>query len=181
MTNQYAETTAAPVLEWRAPETFPDNVRPCSLWPWLVETESLTARLRARCPTGFRVRVLSSGDADLTADEAEWTGRSHGFLREVHLCCGETPWVYARTLVMNGGDSEARLRGLGEKPLGDWAFEQDATWRDALEVARLDHAALPAALAEEVALWGRRSVLRTGDDALYISEYFLDGVTTPWR
>ncbi|HET7568980.1 MAG TPA: chorismate lyase [Gammaproteobacteria bacterium] len=179
-----ARPVAVRLPQWRSPDTVPETARPRELWPWLTESGSLTARLRSRCDAGFGVRILRSGTAVLTADETAWTGRGHGFVREVHLCCGTTPWVYARTLAVDGGEPEARLRDLGRKPLGDWAFDQPSARRSPLEVAWLDDVAAlfpDAAIANGTGgLWARRSVLSVGDQSLYISECFLHGAT-PWR
>ncbi|HET7306801.1 MAG TPA: chorismate lyase [Gammaproteobacteria bacterium] len=179
-----AAPVAGSIPAWRAPQTIPDAERPAALWPWLTESGSLTARLRGRCGDGFCVRILRSGTAALTADETAWTGCEQGFVREVHLCCGTTPWVYARTLAVDGGEPEARLRDLGRKPLGDWAFDQPSARRSPLEIAYLDDAGAlfpdPMIANGTGGLWARRSVLSVGDQSLYISECFLHGAT-PWR
>ncbi|HET7587558.1 MAG TPA: chorismate lyase [Gammaproteobacteria bacterium] len=172
MENCSVEATAAirAATRWRRPEIIDVGERPAALWPWLVEEGSLTARLRAHCGDAFRVRVLASGESELTAGEADWTGCPRAYVREVHLCCGATPWVHARTIAV-GAAAEARLRGLGESPLGDGAFEQPSTTRDSLEIARV---------AQPGAEWTRRSVLHVDGEPLYIAESFLDG-GTPWQ
>ncbi|HET7371297.1 MAG TPA: chorismate lyase [Gammaproteobacteria bacterium] len=182
MKNSSVEARAAAGFPtgWHSPDTISDTARPAELWPWLVEPGSLTARLRAACGDAFRVRVLMSAASEVTADEAEWFGHPHAFVREVYLCSGGTPWVYARTLVLDGSPSEARLRTLGETPLGDGAFGRASTRRESLEVARLDHPMFADALPQGVAaVWARRSVLRVDGEPLHIAEYFLDG-PTPW-
>jgi chorismate--pyruvate lyase len=166
-----ASLDTAEMSSWQCPETVACEVRPRALWPWLVEADSLTARLRARCAGGLCVRVLASAPARLTADEAAWTGRREAFVRETHLCCGETPWIYARTIAIDGSPAEARLRALGDSPLGDGAFAEASTWRGGLEVAG------PGAAVPD---WRRRSVLHIGEERLYIAERFLDGAT-PWQ
>jgi chorismate--pyruvate lyase len=156
-------------LDWRLPENIPAAGRPASLWPWLIEDGSLTARLRRHCGDRFCVRVLASSSGTLTHDEAAWTGQDHGFVREVELCCGATPWVHARTVAINGGASETRLRNLGGESLGDGAFGHAPTRRDALRVACADGG-----------LWSRRSILHIGDERIYIYERFLNG-GAPWN
>jgi chorismate--pyruvate lyase len=156
---------------WRWPETWTEDRRPGALWPWLTEAGSLTARLRAHCDGEFRVHVLASGAAALGPAEAAWTGRREAFVREAHLCCGATAWIYARTLAVDGGADATRLRALGDNPLGDGAFARASTWRGRLEIAGPD-SACPC--------WRRRSILHIGEETLYISEQFLGGAT-PWQ
>lgn len=170
MENHSVDVTTA-ATEWRSPEAVPEAGRPAALWPWLAEPASLTARLRRNCAGCFGVSVLTSGPAGLTAGEIAWTGHDRGFIREVYLCCGATPWVRARTITVNGGAAEAWLKALGTTPLGDGAFKAPSTRRDCLEVACYDRAARA---------WGRRSILRIGGESFFISEHFLGG-TTPWQ
>lgn len=175
---------AATGPQWRAPEAFAATERPAALWSWLTHIGSLTARLRERCAK-FNVYVLRVGDIALDEDEAAWTGAARAVVREVFLRCGETPWIYARTLAL-GGEPAARLRALGETPLGAWAFAQPGTGRDGLEIARV-HApdvlyrrAAATAPGQTSALWCRRSVLSAAGESLYICEcFFEDG--TPWQ
>lgn len=171
--------------QWRAPEVFAAAERPAVLWSWLTHTGSLTALLRERCAE-FNVCVLRVAEIGLDDDEAAWIGAARAVVREVFLRCGETPWIYARTLAVDD-DPAARLRSLGEMPLGAWAFAQSGTGRDGLEIACVhapdalyQRVAAAEAAAKPSALWCRRSVLNAGGESLYICEcFFEDG--TPWR
>lgn len=178
-------SAATSPIHWRLPENIPASERPPALWDWLVETESLTERLRGHCRGDFAVRVLAVAETGFDHDERAWTGALSGVAREVYLCDGGTPWVYARTLA---ADSEpaARLRALGETSLGDWAFAQSSAKRGPIEVACLSTAddlyrrALPDDGIRPVALWGRRSMLTAAGASIFIYECFLEGAA-PWR
>lgn len=175
----------AAALVWRPADAVPAAERP-ALWPWLTEAGSLTARLRAHCGDAFRVRVLMSVERKLTAQEAGWAGGDTAYVREVQLCGGDSPWVYARTLAPAGGAAHERLRTLGTRPLGDWAFGCGDACRSPLEVARVEpgawlhRRAVPDGVTAPVELWARRSVLTAAEMSLFICECFLGGAT-PWR
>lgn len=179
-----APPAATPLLCWRLPENVPASERPPALWNWLVETESLTERLRGHCRDDFAVRVLGVAETGFDDDERAWTGVLSGVAREVYLCGGGTPWVYARTLAA-GGEPAARLRALGGTSLGDWAFAQPSARRGPIDVARLTAAdalyrrALPDG-ARPAALWSRRSMLTAAGASIFIYECFLEG-GAPWR
>lgn len=113
--------------------------------------------------------MLASEIMQLKHDEAAWTHTREAFVREVYLCGGSTPWVHARTIVLNGGSELAWLRSLGTSPLGDEAFEQATTRRSELEVACVP-------VADGGNIWARRSILRVQGMAFYISEHFIHGL-----
>ena len=91
-----APLPVSPDVDWQRTPAAAGRYR-----AWLTDRGSLTARIAARCP-GVRVEVTFQGlrrpDRDerfLFADG----GRSRVLVREVLLCCGDTPVVFAHTVV----------------------------------------------------------------------------------
>ena len=173
----------AAALRWRpAAAALAGGAVPAALRPWLAERGSLTARLAAACPGRLRVAVLAEGWALPAAEEARRLGLRRGaraWVRHVHLLCGRTPWLFARTVVpaatLRGAG--AGLRRLGERPLGELLHRSPGVGRSALEVAPLPaghplhRLAWPRGGA--AAIWGRRSVYTMRGRALLVSEFFL--------
>ncbi len=151
---------------------------------WLLDTESLTHRVRQTCVGRFRVRVLSQGWGRPSRSEARVLRLRAGvrcLVREVQLLCDERPWVFARTIipVTTLSGPQRRLARLGSRPLGAVLFSDPSMRRAALQIAAItaghglfSHAtrALKQRPAE---IWGRRSVFRVADKPLLVSEIFL--------
>lgn len=151
---------------------------------WVVETGSLTAALRARCGDGFNVRVLAQGWRRPALDEAmrlQLDRRQRAWVREVALCCGDTPLIAARTVIpaasLRGGNDG--LRRIGSRPLGELLFRGGGTRRDPLEVARLRPDDWLAdrmrclGLSSARNCWARRVVHYLNGRPLLVAELFL--------
>ncbi len=154
---------------------------PGRLRDWLDEPGSLTARLRQIARDGLQVRVLHERWGRAWPDENARLGsqamRWH-WLREVLLCNGQTPYVYARSVIplqsLRGPLS--RLRQLGRQPLGSLLFGRYPVVRGAIEVARVGHCSRlgQRALAQGARPeWARRSVFHIGGRPLLVTEVFL--------
>lgn len=151
---------------------------------WLCGTLSLTARLRGHCGGGFRVRVLAEGWERPSLDEARRLGlhrRRYAWVREVALCCGTVPVVFARSVVPGQslvGQNRA-LRLLGSRPLGELLFAWGGTRRDALEIAQLKQDSWLVqrmrrlGVGPHAALWARRRVHWLNRRPLLVAEVFL--------
>jgi len=159
------------------------SAAPAILWDWLLDPTSLTRRLQLSCGQRFRVRVLQQGWGRPLMSERRALGIKQGgraVIREVRLMCGDTPWVFARTVipVRSLRGAQRRLVRLGAKPLGAALFADPGLRRGEVEVARLSsgaplfvRAAGPAISSE--AVWGRRSVFWLRGKPLLVSEFFL--------
>ena len=160
---------------------------------WLNATGSLTARLQAACGP-VQVLALNQGSARLLAEErvalagtAARPGGHRGHVREVILCAGGVPLVYARSVLDTG---HARLhwkavRGLGGRPLAEVLFGTRAVRRSALQlshhaprhpftrhIARQWLAATGSPLPAR-ALWARSSVFTRAGMPLRVMEVML--------
>lgn len=154
------------------------------LWRgWLDDHGSLTRRLQALCP-GLQVRRLRQAVAKPNRDELAPLKLRRGqraLIREVLLLCGDTPLVYAHSVIPLAGlrGPWVGLSALGNKPLGAALFANPLVRRQPLEFARLDarhplYRRATAHLAEKPAsLWMRRSVFSLSGRPLLVTEVFL--------
>lgn len=160
---------------------------PARLMPWLFDSASLTAHLMCRCGPDFNVQVLSSLVQKPTVDESMALGipvGRHALVRQVKLQCGDTPWVYARTVIplKNRTGPLFPLTTLGNRPLGAVLFANKLMRRGQIEIASIPPWA--EVFAENLAgmdenVWGRRSLFTLKKRKLLVSEFFLADLPTP--
>ena len=166
---------------------------PHAMRDWLLDSASLTLRIKSYCQNNqlgcFSVRLLSQGMAIPSNDEVQRLkikNRRYALIREVVLYCGETPLIYARTVIpvntLTG--PQRRLGHLGSRPLGEFLFAQPELQRDVMEIAQvkpghqLYDSALNCIAQNPGYFWARRSVFRLGKKPLLVAEVFLPEVTT---
>lgn len=158
----------------------------CPYRPWLIDMGSLTHRIQARC-SAFSVRGLRLTKAKSGRDEAacvQLDPRELALLREVLLYCGDTPVVFAHSVIPRAG-----LRGpwrslskLGSKPLGAALFADPKVKRMPLQFKKLSrrHELYRRAcriLPERPPhLWARRSVFVLRRYPILVTEVFLPGI-----
>lgn len=171
-----------PFQSWRLLLSWPADVRPASLWPFIAETGSLTERLKAKAGSAFHVEVLKESEMRLLPQDAvllRAKAGEPGFLRQVYLC-GAEPLVYARSVAT--GEGARWLKELGEKPLGQRAFAEKDVHREPIEatcLARgepLYEAAVAGLTRKPTELWARRSLLTVAGATILIYECFLPGL-----
>lgn len=147
--------------------------------PWLFDASSLTARLIDLCGKDFTVRVISQHWQTIDSEEAaamSLKGERSALVRQVFLCCGDRPLVYARTVIPKVTVQGARRRyaNMGNRPLGAMLFSDRTMRREDVQVAEL-----PAShetnkyIESDGPVWGRRSVFRVSGRPLMVCEYFL--------
>jgi chorismate--pyruvate lyase len=159
---------------------------PCLYRSWLTDRGSLTHRIRARCST-FSVRGLRLTRAKSGRDEAAYVNlnpRELALLREVLLYCGNTPVVFAHSVIPRAGlrGPWRSLSSLGDKPLGAALFADPQVKRSPLQFKKLSRRhelyrracrVLPAPPAH---LWARRSVFTLQRQPIMVTEVFLPGI-----
>lgn len=158
---------------------------PERLRTWLFDPRSLTRRLCRACPGGFHVQVLSQRwDTPLPAEREQLALalRERVLVREVLLTCHGIPWVFARSVIprpcLRG--PQRRLARLGQQPLGRVLFGSPRMRRATVSVrpAAADPLMLQCCTAPlgrtPHDAWQRSSVFRRGDQALLVSEIFLE-------
>jgi chorismate lyase len=151
--------------------------------PWLTDAGSLTARVKARCGD-FNVRLLFQGLRRPDRDERfvfTHGGRARVLVREVFLCCGDTPVVFAHT-VLAPGDLRGTWRSvakLGTRPLGAALFADPRVHRHPLRSRKLNaHHELRRrgeryGVDAAGSLWARRSLFHLHGSPILVTEVFL--------
>jgi len=153
-----------------------------SLLSWLLDQNSLTARLKAHCQN-FRVELLGQHVQACRAEESNdiIVAGEQVLVREVLLYCDDIPQVFARSLLpltsLTG--AEQVLANLGSQSLGQILFNNPSLERQAIEVAEFDANSTVATLVNNLQLnftdnlWGRRSVFILENKPLMVAEVFL--------
>ena len=154
--------------------------------PWLLDRGSLTRRIQDRC-TAFSVRHVRQRHGKAMPSERNMVSlgaHSRELLRDVYLYCGETPLVFAHSVLPAAslhGTWQA-LGRLGDKPLGAALFSNPRVRRTPLQFRKLNRrdalyrracAALPNPPAS---LWARRSVFYLEGRPILVTEVFLPGI-----
>jgi len=170
---------------WLSGSRFQLNVPPKQLQPWLQESGSLTQRLLNACDKTFSVRVLKQHVRLVQQNEAQLLRiprNSQVIVREVHLLCGQIPWVYAHTLLPMASlkGHQQRLAAIGTRPLGALLFADSSLCRSSLQIVRIPASQSHALtqIRSQQNIWGRRSLFHLGKRPLLISEYFLPALQT---
>lgn len=181
-THHLASGNVTPIWT-RCPSLLRRNL-PADLADWLLNSGSLTRRLRQQCRSHFQVRILGQGWSRPIADESRVLGLRLGawaWIREVQLLGDHQPWVFARTLIpadtLRGRGR--RLTRLGSRPLGEVLFADPGVRRGPVEIARIaaGHRLHQRAFADcpepPDLLWGRRSLFWIAERPLLVCEIFL--------
>ncbi|MDH5391724.1 MAG: chorismate lyase [Gammaproteobacteria bacterium] len=163
---------------WRNRAQSFSHAMPADVADWLFDPSSLTARLIRHCTGSFSVKVLSQGYAQPRLSESrvlKMHQRETALIREVHLLCDQHPVVYARTVIpvstLTG--AQKHLSHLGNKPLGAVLFSDQSMQREEMQIACLKARQVKLLTADEIDVWGRRSVFKLSAKPLLVSEYFL--------
>ena len=181
------QTTASLEPNWRGWPQQRVSAIPAIVLDWLKDEGSLTRRLIQACPGEFRVRLLRQewGTALYSEKRQLQTRRGEAaMVREVELCCDETPWVFARSLIPASSlrGSARRLAHLGEKPLGAVLFADRNVQRGETQVARIlpRHPLFVSATShlqqKPKELWGRRTLFYIAGNPLLVNEIFLPAI-----
>ncbi|MCW8900479.1 MAG: chorismate lyase [Gammaproteobacteria bacterium] len=185
LTQRFGNHVFEPV--WRSREMLLGKPIAKEITPWLFEHGSLTRRILQHCTKNFRVEVLSQNWQRPMLNEALRLGvhpEHHALIREVLLYCGDTPWVFARSVLPRKTLTGPRrfLGKLGNRPLGEILFSDPSIQRDALEVAEIKKGQRMFSCATQPLktppdfVWGRRSVFYLHKKSLLVNEVFLPSV-----
>ena len=170
-----------------------DNIR-----EWLLDSASLTLRIKQHCQCQrlgcFSVKLLNQGMGLPSNDEVQrlrLRSRRYALIREVLLFCGDTPLIFARTVIpiktLTG--PQRQLGRLGNRPLGEFLFSQPELQRDMMEVAVISqghqlydaavqslnkkHSLAQSKTYSSRRIWARRSVFCLRHKPLLVAEVFL--------
>lgn len=154
--------------------------------PWLRETGSLTARIRARSQQ-FGVRCLHQRHAPMQYDEAAPLSLKQGVLvkvRDVLLLADDEPVVFAHTVMARHPHHafDRSFAALGSRSLGSLLFSGPGVPRQPLEFCQVDQRhflyqqAHLSMQALPPILWARRSLFQYGAKKLLVAEVFLPAI-----
>ena len=153
-----------------------------SIMQWLIDTGSLTARLKQHCQH-FRVELLGQQVQPCPASEANdlIMPGEEVLVREVILYCDEVPQVFARSFLPLSSltGAEQKLANLGTQSLGQVLFNNPSLERRYIEIAQFDANSSIAQLCKVLQLpfndqvWGRRSTFVLENKPLMVAEVFL--------
>lgn len=187
VSNNFGDHTFEPV--WRRQNMLLNHAVPGDIAPWLFDHGSLTRKIIKNCKNKFRVEVISQQWQRPMLNEALRLGvhpEHHALIREVLLYCGDTPWVFARSVLPGKTLTGPRrfLGKLGSRSLGEILFPDPNIHRDALEIAEIKKNQCMFKRATERlsdspdSVWARRSIFYLHKKPLLINEVFLPSVLT---
>lgn len=159
--------------------TFADDI-PEPYRGWLLDSGSLTRRLKSICTKSFKVKVLKQIWDAPSGSEQQFL-QCHGELaniREVLLVVDDRPVVFARSVLPESSltDKNRDLLRLGEKPLGEFLFSQPSLRRGQIEIEELPANQFNTHLERpyhQERSWGRRSRFYLNEKAISVCEVFL--------
>lgn len=162
---------------------------------WLIDSGSLTERIIEECKnSNFKVEVLQQEEIEPELAETKllvMANHDKGLIREVLLYCGDTPIVFARTVIplttLTGKQEE--LKYLGDKPLGAFLFSQQNMYRAPLEISNYSNTYLAnqkkkinsLEIDSQASLWARRSIFYLDNKPLLVYEAFLSDMSKSGR
>ena len=178
MKSLYTFPVGIPSL-WGEPDQFTIPGR--CLKNWLLDTGSLTERLKSQC-TAFHLTLIGQRQAQITLEEFERVSapqqqlnQNEWQVREVILWGDNQPWVFARSIIPQRL-CERDFVNLNTKPLGQQIFNDKRFKRMPFDVTNISPSKAFLAqlhILSEMDLWGRRSAFSFEDLKMTVSEVFL--------
>lgn len=153
---------------------------------WLQDRGSLTRRIQDRCGQ-FRVQRIFQSFSRIYGDELDVMGlraSELAMVREVYLYCGNTPVVFAHSVVAHKNLRGAwrGLSGLGNKSLGTVLFTNPRIKRTPLEFKKVSRGhflydrACAGLSSRPANLWARRSLFTLHGQSILVTEVFLPAI-----
>ncbi|SFW27612.1 chorismate lyase [Nitrosovibrio sp. Nv17] len=154
---------------------------------WLQNRGSLTRLIQQRCRGDFHVRPVFQSLGVACEDERDvmrLRRNELALIREVYLYCGETPVVFAHSVVARRDLRGAwcRLHGLGSRSLGTVLFSNPVIERTPLRFRKLTaahplfHRACRELVVRPSGLWARRSLFALRGQSILVTEVFLPAI-----
>lgn len=169
----------------KEPHWFPDGLIhrlncPTQLNHWLLDSGSLTAKIRLGCPQ-MEVSILSEVYEKPLASEARQLNiplSQRAWIRCVFLMCHDQPIVYARTVIPHWqpGNPWYALKHLGNRPLGEVLFQLSDLKRTPFQITQTDAVNWPhleLKNSEQIQTFARKSVFIQDRYPLLLTEAFI--------
>lgn len=169
--------------QWYHPLVIQDTIRPSKLWPYLLEQQSLTQRIRQSYPNLY-VQRLSQYYGNVSQQDAavlQLTPRQRIMIREVYLRTNDNIGTYGHSIIPCSALKQNALpwlKTLGEQSLGDVLNRQSQWQRKNLQVSLLTAENIEYQQATQhyattaTHLWARQSQLIIQNHAILITEVF---------
>ena len=127
--------------DWHCASSTIDNVSHFPARDWIQSESSLTVRIK-ELGIAFSLEVLNQTQTTLSPAQQKQlnTKDSSAIFREVLLKQGDTPLVYAQTIIPKStlSGSEKGLAELGSQPLGQVLFQSPQAIRSEIEFAQVE-------------------------------------------
>jgi len=158
---------------------------PSGLSDWLLTKESMTRRLRKESNERLTVQILKQHWGLPSIQEALFLGIPHRhsvLIREVFLCGGGRPWMFARSIFPHSlftGEERWLQKKLDENPIGPILYRHKAMKKSPPQFAKLnptheEYEILKKYMTmEEEILWARRACFYLNNKPLLVSEILL--------
>ena len=154
---------------------------------WLQNRGSLTRLIQEHCHSEFSVKPVFQSLATACGDELavmHLRRNELALVREVYLYCGETPVVFAHSVLARKDLRGAwrSLIGLGNKSLGTVLFTNPIVRRTPLSFKKLTSAhplftrACRKLQVQPASLWARRSLFTLHGQSILVTEVFLPSI-----
>jgi len=156
-----------------------------SAYAHLANNGSLTRRVRHSCTENFEVRVIDHLTVRPVSEERALLNlpdEAQAFSRQVFLCCGQRPLIFARTLIgltEQNRTLTAHIDQLGGESLGSLLFKDPLAKKRAMHLACIprDHGFFDpldmSAYCAEQRVWLRRSLYQYEGCELIVYEAFI--------
>lgn len=179
----FAAMNPAQLSAWHpAPSSISPQAR-----GWLLNRGSLTQLIQQHCCGNFRVKPVFQRLAGVCVDELAMMNLRRNELalvREVYLYCGDTPVVFAHSVVARKDLRGAwrGLSGLGSRSLGTVLFTNPVVERTPLRFKKLNSThplfirACRHLQAKPPGLWARRSLFSLQGQSILVTEVFLPSI-----
>jgi chorismate--pyruvate lyase len=166
---------------WKDVDQWSLHSMPHQVVSWLLESDSLTARIKASATEPFSVCVYGQGLSKPFLHDARCLHQplQHvSLIREVTLSVGNEAVVFARTtLPRNTARQLQGLTHLGNKPLGEVIFSYPDLRRVGLDLAKIEVMQLDDSVKQASAsathIWARRNRYQINHCDFLVSEFFL--------
>lgn len=169
--------------DWFCSDLNRENIKTKSVINWITSESSLTVRIK-ELGIAFSVEVLSQTQGDippaikhkLNCDD------NSGMYREVLLKQGDTPLIYAQTIIPDStiSGTESMLAELGNQSLGQVLFQSPQAIRSNIEFTEVEKKShlgefIEQQLAQPITspCYIRRSVFHLNQKPLLVNECFL--------
>ena len=166
---------------WTEINKFPRNLISHSVFNWLVDEGSLTAKLVDLSGDNFKLELQSQERRVISHEEKlilELSEVDTVIDRKVLLKGRDAPWIFAHSLIpLSSATGHLKvLKNLNNRSLGEFLFKNSSVVRRSLEIANMEAKSFGIE-AQDIGckerLWGRRSLFSQGRRSLLVSEIFL--------